>query len=208
MQEHAQTWWNQNAEAHLEEFKGWVGDASAPSKQYMAEYLKGCEREDQGLQTLMDAGCGTGTFYDTLRQLRVKIAYTGVDSCQYFLQMNRNKGVSVIDADIRRIPVADGAFDVAFSRHTFEHQPHVEGILSELIRVGRREACHIFFIKPLVGAEQKSVINWDPATNLYHNTYTREGIERALEANQKVTTWKWVDIGDQECALHVYLKTA
>lgn len=206
MTEHTQTWWNQNAEARLEEFKGWVGDAMAPSKVYMAEYIK--EREGLGLYTLLDAGCGTGTFYDTLRQLRVNIAYIGADSCKYFLSMNRDKGVTVIDADICRLPVVNGAFDMVFSRHTFEHQPHVEVILGELIRVARREMCHIFFIKPLMGANQQEIINWDYTTNLFHNTYTREVIERELRANPKVFTWKWVNIGDQECALHVYMKEA
>ncbi len=206
MEEHKQTWWNQNAEARLEEFKGWVGDATAPSKVYMAEYIKA--RAELGLQTLLDAGCGTGTFYDTLRQLKVNIAYTGADSCQYFLSMNRDRGVSVIDADIRHLPVVDGAFYVAFSRHTFEHQPNVEGILRELIRVARREMCHIFFIRPLVGNGQMGNINWDFKTNLYHNTYTREEIEGVLSVHPKVESWKWVDIEDQECALHVYLKVA
>lgn len=204
MEEHNQTWWNQNAEARLEEFKGWVGDAVVPSKVYMADYLN--ERKSFGLRTLLDAGCGTGTFYDTLRQRGVDIAYIGADSCQYFLGMNSARGISVMNADIRRLPVVDGAFDVAFSRHTFEHQPAVEGILQELIRVARQEMCHIFFIKPLVGADQKEIINWDADSNLYHNTYTQEGIERVLTAHPKVSSWKWVDVGDQECALHVYLK--
>ena len=209
MEEHTQTWWNKNAEARLDEFKDWVGDASAPSKVYMAEYVK--KREDAGFipcRTLLDAGCGTATFYDTLHQLHVGIAYTGVDTCAYFLRVGRERGVSMIDADIRKIPVVDGAFDVAFSRHTFEHQPNVESIMNELIRVGRYEMCHIFFIKPLAGAGQKEVINWDHTTNLYHNTYTQEGVESILRGNSKVNTWKWVDINDQECALHVYLKTA
>ena len=210
MEEHTQTWWNQNAELRIDEFKNWVGDSSAPSKIYMAHYLK--EREDVGglvpYRMLLDAGCGTATFYDTLRQLRVGTAYTGADTCNYFLKTGRERGISIIDADIRRIPVVDGAFDIAFSRHTFEHQPNVENIMNELIRVGRHEMCHIFFIKPLVGDDKKEIMNWDSTTNLYHNTYTQKGIESALRAHSKVNTWKWVDINDQECALHVYLKTA
>lgn len=200
-QGHQQTWWNQNAEARLDEFKNWVGDASAPSKRYMAEYLK----THPSYRTVLDAGCGTGTFYDTLRLHSVPVDYTGADACQYFIKMNRERGIRIVDADLRRIPVPDQTFDIAFSRHTFEHQPRVNDILLEMIRVGRQEMCHIFFIKPLVGAEQKEIINWDSNTNLYHNTYTRAHIESLLSSHKRVSSWKWVEVNDQECALHVYL---
>lgn len=200
---HQQTWWNKNAASQIREFQSWVGDASAPSKVYMAMYLK--SRVSPGYKTLLDAGCGTGTFYDTLQQSGLPIAYTGADSCAYFIQMNRDRGIVMLDADLRRIPVPDGTFDVAFSRHTFEHQPCVDDILLELVRVGRQEMCHIFFIKPLVGSEEREHINWDRDTNLYHNTYTRVHIESLLTSHKRVRSWKWVDINDQECALHVYL---
>ncbi len=203
MEAHQQTWWNENAALRINEFQSWVGDASASSKVYMAMYLK--SKMSSGYATLLDAGCGTGTFYDTLQQLGLLITYTGVDSCKYFIQMNRDRGIIMLDADLRRIPVPDGTFDVAFSRHTFEHQPCVDDILLELIRVGRHEMCHIFFIKPLVGSEQQEHINWDKDSNLYHNTYTRAHIESLLTSHKRVSSWKWVDINDQECALHVYL---
>ena len=201
-QQHQQTWWKDNAEAQLNHFKHWVGDASAPSKVYMAEYLKGCP----SYQTVLDAGCGTGTFYDTLRQHNLSMDYTGADSCPYFLRMNRERGLHMIEADIRFLPLPERAVDVAFSRHTFEHQPGPIAVLKELIRVARREACHIFFIKPLEGAEAKPVINWDPVTNLYHNTYRRVDIEGLLSRHPDVASWRWVDVNEQECALHVYRK--
>ena len=187
----------------MDEFRSWVGDASAPSKIYMAMYLKGVGT----YKTLLDAGCGTGTFYDTLRQagLTPPLSYVGADSCRHFIEMNRKRGVLVLDADLRRLPVPDHTFDIAFSRHTFEHQPRVDDILLEMIRIARREMCHIFFIKPLVGAEQKEIINWDSNTNLYHNTYTRVHIESLLSSHKRVSSWKWVEVNDQECALHVYL---
>lgn len=185
----------------MEEFQSWVGDASAPSKVYMAMYLKGVS----SYQSLLDAGCGTGTFYDTLQQAGISIAYTGADSCRHFIQMNRTRGMIILDADLRHLSVPDGTFDIAFSRHTFEHQPRVDEILLELIRVAQREMCHIFFIKPLIGSEQKEVINWDSTTNLYHNTYIRSHIESLLSSHTRVGSWKWVEVNEHECALHVYL---
>lgn len=201
MSEHHQTWWNEHAAARIDEFRSWVGDASAPSKVYMATYLK----DLPSYRTLLDAGCGTGTFYDTLKEAGLSISYTGADSCQHFIKMNRERHVRILDSDLRRLPVPDGTFDIAFSRHTFEHQPDVEDILNELIRVAKKEMCHIFFIKPLVGVNQQEHINWDANTNLYHNTYTRAKIESLLLAHRRVSFWKWVDINEKECALHVIL---
>jgi ubiquinone/menaquinone biosynthesis C-methylase UbiE len=197
-----QTWWNENAEKRLGEFKEWVGDANAPSKRYMALYLK--EQKDDPYYTLADAGCGNGTFYDTLYNERVNIHYTGIDSCQYFIDMNKNRGIPMIDADIRNTGLSDRKFDIVFSRHTFEHQNHVNDIMLELIRISKREMCHIFFIKP--SDTDTDIINWDANTNLYHNTYSRSMIEKTLSTHSRVLHWKWVNLNEQECALHVYLK--
>lgn len=194
-----QTWWNKNVKAQLDEFKGWVGDASAPSKVYMANYLK--EVNDSSYRTLLDAGCGNATFYHTLQQEKVALEYTGADSCVYFVEENRKHGITMIQTDIRKIPVEDKTSDIVFSRHTFEHQPNVDIILNELIRVAKKEMCHIFFLKP----SEKQIINWDTMTNLYHNTYSRADIDQRLLKHSRVTTWKWVNLNEQECALHVYL---
>lgn len=191
-----QTWWNQHIGKQLEEFKGWVGDASAPSKIYMANYLKG-----ESYQTLLDAGCGNATFYYTLRQGQNPISYTGADSCIYFVEDNRKHGIDMIQTDIRKISVEDKSFDIVFSRHTFEHQPTVDIILKELMRIAKKEMCHIFFLKPA----EKQIINWDVQTNLYHNTYSQVDIDRFLLQHPRVKTWKWVNLNEQECALHVYL---
>lgn len=197
-----QTWWNHNIGTRLDEFKGWVGDGSAPSKVYMARYLKGVNGELLSYRTLLDAGCGNATFYDTLQKENVDgLEYTGADSCVYFVEDNRKRGIQMIQTDIRKIPVEDRVYDVVFSRHTFEHQPTVEIILQELIRIAKKEMCHIFFLKPA----EKQIINWDATTNLYHNTYSRPDIEQLLLRHPRVKTWKWVNLNEQECVLHVYL---
>jgi ubiquinone/menaquinone biosynthesis C-methylase UbiE len=88
-----------------------------------------------------------------------------LDSCKFFLQLNRDQNRAVIDTDLRKVPAEDSIVECAFSRHTFEHQDCFETILSEMIRIGKKEAMHIFFIQP----RDKTEINYDAAIDLYHN---------------------------------------
>jgi ubiquinone/menaquinone biosynthesis C-methylase UbiE len=191
-----QTWWNQYAKNKLNEFKGWVGDDQAESKVYMANYLKG-----RDYRSIFDAGCATATFYDTITKSGISMNYTGIDSCTYFVNANKAHGITMIESDIRQIPVPDNTVDICFSRHTFEHQSNFKDIMTELLRISKKEMTHIFFIKPS-DAEQ---INYSEHDNLYHNCYSKDAINVFLSNHSKVTNWTWVEINDMECALHVYL---
>ena len=139
-----QTWWNKNAKAQYETFKNWVGNKDAPTKKYSAEHCHA-----KGYESVADLGCADGTFYLSLKDVYSEIKYVGVDSCTFFVEMNTRNGIPTIQSDIRNIPdIKDSSVDMCYSRHTFEHQPDFETILGEMIRIGKKEACHIFFIKP------------------------------------------------------------
>ena len=191
-----QTWWNTNINNQIYDFKIWVGDENAESKIYMAKYL-----QSKSYTSLMDAGCGNATFNTTLKNYNISLHYTGVDSCQYFIELNSKNNIEMIYADIRQIPLLDSSYDIVFSRHTFEHQPNFDIILDELIRIASKEMCHIFFIKP----SSIQCINYDKIVDLYHNIYSKSIIEEHLMKNKKVKYWSWNNINEKECALHVYL---
>jgi ubiquinone/menaquinone biosynthesis C-methylase UbiE len=193
-----QTWWNDNAVNLMGLFKSWVGDENAESKVYMANYLK-----NKNYYTLIDCGCGNGTFYYTLKNNNINIEYTGVDSCEYFIELNTSNGIKMINSDIRNIDISDNSYDIVFSRHVIEHQPEFNIILNEFIRIGKKEVCHIFFIKPHNETEDK--INYDNKSNLYHNNYSKKSIENFLSKNKKISSWNWIEINDKENALHIYL---
>ena len=139
--------------------------------------------------------------YNTLKNLNIPINYTGVDTCSYLIDLNRQNGIKMIDSDIRQIPVSDNSYDIVFSRHTFEHQPNFDIILNELIRIASKEMCHIFFIKP----SSKQVIDYNQKTNLYHNIYSKSLIEYQLQQNKKVKNWSWIDINEKECFLCTFI---
>jgi ubiquinone/menaquinone biosynthesis C-methylase UbiE len=191
-----QTWWNNHIKENMESYKQWVGDEKAESKQYMANYLK-----NKNYKTLLDSGCGDGFFNQTLQNHHIDIDYTGVDTCHYFIELNKSKGIKIINSDIRKIPVEDNSYDIVFSRHTFEHQSNYKIILEESIRISKMETCIIFFIRPTLFEK----IDYNETVNLYHNQYSRSSIEKSLFEHKKVKSWSWIDINEQECALHIYL---
>lgn len=192
-----QTWWNNYAEEQINTFKNWVGDENAESKNYMVNYLK-----DKSYRSLFDAGCGNATFYNTLVNNNINIKYTGIDSCSFFIKYNQGRGIEMIDADIRDIPINDSVTDITFSRHTFEHQSNFKDIMNELIRISSKEMAHIFFIKP---SDEENIV-YTQHDNLYHNRYSKNEIDIFLKNHFKVNTWKWININNEECALHIYLK--
>ena len=193
-----QTWWNNNAKKNYTKFKDWVGDATSESKIYMATYLK-----NKNMITIADLGCGDATFNTTLKQNDINIRYVGVDSCAFFIKMNVLKGIPMINSDIRNIKdLSDSSIDIVFSRHTLEHQNNFRDELTEMIRIAKYEACHIFFIKP----QEKETISYTIDDNLFHNIYSQTDIDTFLKNNPKVLEWKWVDINDKENALHIYVK--
>ena len=70
-----------------------------------------------------------------------------------------------------------------------------------MIRVAEKYVVHIFFIKP---GETEKINYWD-AENLYHNTYSKDDIEKYLSKNSKVKSFEWMDINKDENALVISL---
>lgn len=194
-----QTFWNNFiSKATLPTFVGWVKDSNAESKIYLYKYL-----DEKKYNSIIDMGCGTGTIHDGLHDRNMKLRYTGVDSCSFFLDDLTSRGVHVINSDIRNIEQLDAnTYDITFGRHVLEHQDDFKELLHEMIRIGKKEALHIFFIKPTT----IRTISFDPEKNLYHNTYSHREIDEFLQSNPKVNTHIWVDLNKDECALHIFNK--
>ena len=192
-----QTWWNKNVKSKINVFKSWIGNEDAESKCYIARYL-----QSKQYNTFIDVGCGTATMSKCLLNHKLSLEYTGVDSCDYLINLGKENNITIINSDVRNMSnIINSKYDFGFSRHVLEHQESFSLALSELIRVSKYEACHIFFIKP----EEVEIINYDPINNLYHNKYSIVDINTFLQNNTKVTSWEWVNINDNEIALHIIL---
>lgn len=186
-----QTWWDDNLPTQFNSFVGWVGASDTPSKVYARNIIK-----TAGYKSLIDIGCGNATEFFAYKEEYPELMYMGLDSSNYLLNYNVQRGVPMIKEPAHATKLNDNEFEVAYARHVLEHQEFFQPILSEMIRVGSKLAMHIFFIKPQPGAP---INNYNGPDNLYHQTFDKTEIENFLDANPKVNTYTWdiIDSGDE-----------
>ena len=190
-----QTWWNENAKNKLGTFMSWVGDHNASTKVYSRNYIY-----NKKFESIVDLGCATCTMYDGFKKEGFDIEYTGVDSCEHFIELSRAKGVNCVCSDVRKTPFLDSSFDMVYSRHIIEHQPEFKNYMDETIRLSKKEVLHIFFKNP----GETETISYSSDDNLFHNTYKKEDIEDYLRNHKKIKEFFWVMLNkDEECALHI-----
>lgn len=188
-----QTWWDKNLSEKFDEFKGWVGDFKAVSKVALRKYVS-----SKGFESIVDCGCGPATEYFGYKSDGYNINYMGVDSSEFIVDYVSKHGVPVTHSPIEKIDLPDSSYDVAYSRHVMEHLPTFRYGLSELIRLAKKEAINIWFIKPDQDPEK---INYDIKENLFHNKYNKNDVEEFLKTIPKVKSWRWEEINHQENVL-------
>jgi SAM-dependent methyltransferase len=110
--------------------------------------------------SLLDVGCGTGTFGAALGRLGWTV--TGVDVSEDQLRLAQARGVDVVLADAGRLPFEAGTFDAAISTWTHTDIDDFPAVLAEVARVLRPGSpfvylgAHPCFVGPhsrFVGAE-------------------------------------------------------
>ena len=194
-----QTFWNNFMRNEtMGTFTKWVGNSQAESKMYFYDYLK-----NKDYETLLDIGCGDATIYDGLKYSNINIDYTGVDSCDYFVNLGKKRNLNILKTDIRKIDSNDSSYDIVFARHIVEHQPDFQTLFTEMIRIAKKECVHIFFLKPNMG---DTIINYNEHTDLYHNRFGYLEIVEFLKNNPKVKNFDFKDINKNESMLIMKLQ--
>lgn len=89
-------------------------------------------------QTVLDVGCGTGYLLHVLAGRRPDIKFTGIDFIIDDDTRKREAGIDFHEANIEKLPFADGAFDTVVCTHVLEHILDFRGALAELRRVAKR----------------------------------------------------------------------
>jgi len=90
-----------------------------------------------GSESVLEIGCGTGHFTRWLSDQG--LAAVGLDLSAAMLQEARSlAGVSLVQGDARRLPFADGAFDLTALVTTLEFLERPRESLAEALRVARR----------------------------------------------------------------------
>jgi SAM-dependent methyltransferase len=89
----------------------------------------------RGPGRLLDAGCGGGSHAVAFAGAGWTV--TGVDVSEEQLRLARARGVSVVRADLARLPFADASFDAAVSMFTHTDVADFDVVARELARVLR-----------------------------------------------------------------------
>lgn len=90
---------------------------------------------DEGRETVLDAGCGTGQMAE--RMAHGGLAVTGIDLSPANVICTRARGVTAIVADFDDLPFGDGAFHGALAFNSLHHVPKAAlgDVLVEIRRV-------------------------------------------------------------------------
>lgn len=193
------SWWNKNVQNRLDDFKGWIGDLTHPTKLYCRQYVA-----SKGYKTIIDCGCGIATEYYGYKQDGTQIEYTGLDSCSFLVKMNQNQGIPMIEAELEgELPVPDNSYECVYCREVIEHLSYYEKTINEFIRIAAKEVLISWFIKP---ENEEEEINYWTEEDLYHNKYNKEKLEKFILSNPKVDRIEWVEVTEKENILHIRLK--
>lgn len=84
---------------------------------------------------LVDLGCGAGLLAPHITSKGY--VHLGVDLVSSALYQARAHGVTVIRADVTRLPLRDGCADVVTAGELLEHVPDVPAVVSEACRILR-----------------------------------------------------------------------
>ncbi len=86
---------------------------------------------------VLDLGCGTGYYYQTLQQRFPQAAVFGLDIASGMLQVaqHNNPGFNGLCADAENLPLADNSIDVLFSSLAIQWCQHLPALFGEIQRV-------------------------------------------------------------------------
>jgi len=195
-------WWENNLESEEEYalFASWLGGIQAPSRVAMRNHIYSKQYD-----SILDVPCGLCTDYYGFLDESSAIDYTGLDITPQLIQNGQEAGVPCVLGSIENIPFPEKSFDVTYSRHILEHLDKYETALNEIIRVSKKEALVVFFIKPSDNNQDSIRPGMYNDYLLYHNVYSRKKLENFLFQNPRVSSIEWQDVNRKEIILHIYL---
>lgn len=98
---------------------------------------------------VLDLGCGTGVFTKRLKKKYPDAQIIGLDLARDMLLQSRKKQGfwnkwSLINADMRALPFADGLFDLVFANQVIHWSDPLSDVIGELNRVMNPGGCLMF----------------------------------------------------------------
>ncbi len=131
-------------------------------------------------QTILDLGCGDGTFSNLLKEFTPDGEVIGVDLSLEMIEYARQlyPGVDFKVGDMDHLPLKDESIDFIFSRFTVHYSKDLRKTLNELSRITRPEG--LFFLKeihPLYATFFKKSLDYEQKEDVTFVTQGKMGIE-------------------------------
>jgi len=99
--------------------------------------------------TLLDVGCGRGTWLLYLRKYRPDVISCGVDISKRYVEICRRKGLNVRLGDVLNLNFQDDEWDIVTCFHVLEHIADDRRALEELMRVAYKRVILILPARPI-----------------------------------------------------------
>ena len=97
--------------------------------------VKEFSKEFKGGSNVLDAGCGNGK---NIKYFNEKCKIIGIDNCPGLIELCKEKGFEVYEADIKNIPFENNIFDYIMSIaviHHFDKEADRLSAINEMLRV-------------------------------------------------------------------------
>lgn len=96
------------------------------------------EIEKESFNSLLDAGCGTGSVISLLRRKYPEKNYVGIDLSGKMInaaKIKNDSSVTFVCGDCEELPFTDNSFDVVICSQSFHHYPNPEKFFYNVNRV-------------------------------------------------------------------------
>lgn len=109
----------------------------------------------EGANKVLDLGCGEGTRLNLV--LTEKQQGTGVDISSTAIKLGRKHypRIDFIKADLEKIPLENGSFDIVYSAYVLEHLSEPEQVLKEAMRLMKKNG-FLILIAPNYGSPNRA----------------------------------------------------
>lgn len=139
-------------------------------------------------ETLIDAGCGTGYFFHSLRTRGIPLEYHGVDATERFVDVGRQAlsrfGLAAERLKVGRIEDLDGTVDHVLCMNVLSNLDNFQRPLERLLQMARRSVVLRESIKD--GAEYRYVVDRyldsKRPLKVHVNAYDRREITSFIES--------------------------
>lgn len=145
---------------------------------------------------ILDIGCGSGYFLNTLGNVYRSYDYVGVDLNQDYLEIGKtnfekNRNVNFFHGDAQNLHFKENQFDIVISVNTFPHIPNIRAAINECLRVSAKFVLIRLLIDKELTIVKKSLdlnidANGEPTNYMLVNTYTEEYLKHIIGKRAKV----------------------